>query len=139
MSDTRITMNDSGQEILIKMCDGNPGALTAMMEIMQKGASIDSDAASPVSSILLLDSCGIYGTDIYVLWSDICNRNTVHMMAILRATQLGLFDRSTLKDACSRQDYSGKEMVPITELCEKVLIRLPSFNGGVIETEENSK
>nr|DAY55026.1 MAG TPA: hypothetical protein [Caudoviricetes sp.] len=50
------------------------------------------------------------------------------MVAVIRATQLGLFNSNILKDACSRQDYSGRKLVPLDELCQKVKERLPLFN-----------
>lgn len=81
-----------------------------------------------MGKILLLDTYGIYGTDIYVLYNDICERNLSKMVAVIRATQLGLFNSNILKDACSRQDYSGRKLVPLDELCQKVKERLPLFN-----------
>ena len=49
-------------------------------------------------------------------------------LAVLRATQLGFFDNRTLKDACHRQDRSGKSMIPVDELLLKVKERLPNFD-----------
>lgn len=108
----RIKLKDSTQDAIIKLSDGNPGALTAMMELMKQ--------KNNVFNILALDSFGIYGTDIYILWSDICDRDTEKMEAVIIATQRGLFSKSVLKDVCSRQDGSGASLVPVDELVELV-------------------
>jgi hypothetical protein len=103
---TRIELTDSTQDVAVKMSEGNPGALTCIIELIH----LTNDG---IGSILALDAYGIYGTDIYILWSDICDRNVNKMVNVLVATQQGKLSSSVLKDACSRQDYSGKKMIPI--------------------------
>lgn len=126
---SKIKLNDSGQDIVIKMSDGNPGAVTAILELLQCSAKIDPDnALGGLGIILNLDSNNIYGTDIYVLWNDICDRNIIKMIAVIRASQMGLFSNTILKNACSRQDYSGQKMVPVEDLYKQVCERLPDFD-----------
>jgi len=97
--------------------------------MMQNSVKIDPESAlKEFSGIVSLDSFGIYGTAIYVLWSDICGKDMPKMLAVLRSVQLGFFTREVLRDACSRQDYSGREMVPVEELYEKVYNYLDRFN-----------
>lgn len=133
---SKIIMTDSIQNIIVKMSEGNPGATVALMELYTKSDKIDPDAAiGSFAALLSLDSFEIYGTDIYVLWNDICNRNTVDTVAVIRATQLGLLDQSILKRACGQQDRSGCDMIPVKELYLKVIERLPEFNGGDIDRE----
>ena len=125
----RIKLTDNVQDIMFKMSDGNSGALTVLMKLLAPN-KIDPDTALPgIGEILQLDSYGIYGTDIYVLWNDICRGDLVKMLTILRATQLGLFSSIVLADACHRQDYSGRALVPIDELYLKVKEVLPNFNS----------
>lgn len=134
---SRIKLTDTTTNVLINMSEGNPGALTAMMELIKDEGKTDPDSAfGGFGAILSLDSFGIYGTDIYVLWSDICGRDIVKMQAVLRACQLGLFPTSTLTDACSRQDYSGRDMIPVDELYEKVKAELPNFDSAERTTDE---
>lgn len=124
----KIQLTDTTMDALVKMADGNPGAATAMIAIMKDAEKIDPDSAlGGLGNILQLDDIGIYGTDIYVLWSDICERDSVKFIGVLRAVQLGFFDRRILKDAASRQDYSGRGMVPVDELLIKVREVLPEF------------
>lgn len=129
MNETRIELTDTAQDMLFKMSDGNPGAITTMVELLQCNASIDPESAfGNIGAIITLDSLNIYGTDIYVLWSDICNKDTTKMIAVLRASQLGLLPSVTLKDACSRQDYSGKEMIDVEDMYKQVCDQLDSFD-----------
>lgn len=125
----RISLNDDLKTCLIKLAEGNPGALTAMIEMCKISEEIDFDSAfGPYTPLINLDDFGIYGTDIYVLWNDICDRDTIKTIGVLRATQMGLFDNNILKDAAHRQDRSGKSLVPVDELMLKLMKKLPNFN-----------
>lgn len=128
-TNTRIELTDTMMSATMKMVDGNPGAITALMSMMNEAETIDpQNFAGSLSPLLDLDSHGIYGTDIYVLWSDICGKDNAKTLAVLRAVQLGFFNEQTLKEACSKQDYSGRDMIPVDELYEKVYNRLEQFN-----------
>lgn len=125
----RITLCDNAKSAVIKMCEGNPGAITALMEILKCAKQVDpDDFMGGLGKILALDTLEIYGTNIYVLWNDICDRNTSKMIAVLRANQLGFISDQILKDACHRQDRSGREIIPVEELYVKVVERLPRFD-----------
>lgn len=125
----RIRLNDDIKTIVAKMSDCNIGAITAMTEIINSGDLIDpDDITGGVGKLLLLDTFEIYGTDIYVLYNDICNRDVAKTIAILRSAQVGLLDSAVLRDACSRQDYSGRKMIPVDELCKKIKEKFPRFN-----------
>ncbi|MCV9934521.1 hypothetical protein OIU80_19750 [Flavobacterium sp. LS1R47] len=130
MSNQRIKLNDSTMGVVAKMSDNNFGAIDVLMMLLQKETdNIDPDNfMGGLGVILYLDTLGIYGTDIYVLYNDICDRNLVEMLSTIRATQLGMFPSNILVDACGRQDYSGKKLIPVDELYLKVKERLPRFN-----------
>ena len=53
-----------------------------------------------------IEICRIKGTDLYVLWSDLCDKDygDVHLLCISCPDEI-------LIDACSRQDYSGRKLV----------------------------
>ncbi len=111
------------------MSNCNPGAVTAMIEMLNNSDQIDpDDAMGGMGKLLLLDTFEIYGTDIYVLYNDICDRDIAKTIAIIRSAQLGLLVPAVLRDACSRQDYSGRKMIPVDELCQKIKEKLPRFN-----------
>ena len=128
---SRIQLNDNVISAVAKMSGGNPGAMTAMMEMIQDGEKIDPDSfMGGFGCVLSLDTHEIYGTDIYVLYSDICERSTPKTIAVLRAVQLGFLPSSTLKHACSMQDYSGKDMIDVEGFYQKVKKQLPNFDNN---------
>lgn len=49
---------------------------------------------------------GIVGTDLYVLFSDLCGKDPGKTVRLIRDCPKGI-----LIDAASRQDYSGRELV----------------------------
>ncbi|MBL4893251.1 MAG: hypothetical protein JKY59_00030 [Emcibacter sp.] len=101
---SRIEMTDTTMDVLVKMSDGNPGALTAMMEILEKHDAIDPQAAfGGLGAIMLLDTWEIYGTDIYILFSDICNRDIRKLLLLMRATQMGDFSHTKLQSLAADQ------------------------------------
>lgn len=111
----------TGVEIVAIMSEGNPGAIQAMCDILSTCQRIYPYLTKTgYNYIALLDKFGIYGTDIYVLYNDICERKVGRMLSVLKATRLGMFKLEVLQDAVSRQDYSGKDLVPVDELYEKL-------------------
>ena len=130
MEQKRIKLQDTTMDIVVKMSDGNPGAMNVLVSLLDpENTSIDPDnIMGALGPILHLDSFGIYGTDIYVLYSDICNQNIAKFIAVIRSAPIGLFSRDILKDACHRQDYSGRNMVPVDELYKKLKELLPEVD-----------
>lgn len=87
---SRIELTDTPMDMFIKLADGNPGALTAMMTLCEKAEGIDPDAAfGSLTPLLALDTHGIYGSRIWVLWKDVCDMDPIKVMTLLRAVQLG--------------------------------------------------
>jgi hypothetical protein len=46
---------------------------------------------------MLLDSLGIYGPNVWVIFKDVCEQNHARMLAVLRATQLMLSSEALLR------------------------------------------
>lgn len=134
MEDQRIKLADTTMDVVVKMCDGNLGAMNALVSLLKpENTNIDPDnIMGALGPILHLDSFGIYGTDIYVLFSDICDRNIAKFIAVIRAIQMGLFSRDILKNASHRQDYSGRNMIPVDDLYKKIKDLLPKFDPSNI-------
>lgn len=66
----RITLNDSIQDIVIKMSEGNPGCVQYLFELF-------SD--NPIKAFeycLRYDTAELYGSRLYQFWNDCCGRNT---------------------------------------------------------------
>jgi hypothetical protein len=126
MSDSKITMGDSVLDILTKMSDGNPGAVVALSETISRNAEVDPDALmGSLNTLMLLDTWGIYGADIHVLYKDKCGCDVVKMIMLVRATQLGLFPHERLKELASDHMYkinlSEEEMKDLhNQVCERL-------------------
>lgn len=82
---------------LATLSKGNPGALQFLMELVSSGQ---------IKVVSKIESSGIVGTDLYVLWSDLCDRDMNNVVKLVERCPIDV-----LKDACSRQDYSGKKLV----------------------------
>ncbi|MCJ8292907.1 MAG: hypothetical protein MJK15_00740 [Colwellia sp.] len=87
---SRIKLEMTIQDIVMAMCDGNPGAIAAMVDLYQQAEAVDPQAAfGGLTPLVALDTLEIYGTDIYILYSDKCQKNVRKMLLLLRAHQLG--------------------------------------------------
>jgi hypothetical protein len=96
---SRIELNDTSVGAVMKMAEGNPGAMSAMMEILKEHDAIDPQAfMGGIGAIMMLDTWEIYGSEIYILWSDKCERDVRKMLMIMRSCQMGNFSHNKLKE-----------------------------------------
>ena len=87
---------------ILKYAQGNPGALTFLMQMMNP-----ENFANAIMIFTKLESApSIRGTNLYVLWSDLCGKDISKVETLCRNCPTDI-----LEDACSRQDYSGRELV----------------------------
>lgn len=124
-----ITANDTVQEMMLKMAQGNLGALSVVAQLLKETAAIDPDAIlEGLSAILALDTNEIYGESIWVLYKYGCGENLVKLIAALRAKQFGLIDRFALYSASN----ISPKVVPIrADIVEIVQAKLPNFGKAV--------
>lgn len=125
MAKERLDLNDSMFDICHKMSEGNPGALTVVMQLLgPQGAQIDPDAwLGGLGAVLALDTLGLYGPKIWMLYKDVCKEDLVKMCAVLRARQLGYVTAGQVTYAV---DHYGEGIDP-DELLTSVRERLPKF------------
>lgn len=126
---SRINHSDSLEVAFAKVAGGAHGAISALANIVEKGPRIDPEMESAsIGHILLFDECEIYGSEIYILLEDKCHGNVRRLLLLLRATQLGKFTKSKLKelanDQCRKESLS-KEVWE--ELDYLVCQALPNF------------
>lgn len=125
MTKTKITLTDSGHDILFKMSEGIPGALTVCLKILKEGEQIDPDNMFGGFGVLLsLDDAGIYGSRIWMLYKDVCGQNLSKMLAVLRGWQLGLVSKERLHAAIENHGVG----LNIEEVVAGVAQQLPRFN-----------
>lgn len=114
--------------VISKMSEGNPGAATALGAIFKNAQRIDPQSAlGPLGALCSLDTADVYGSGIWVLYSDVCGQNVSKMIALLRAAQLGFVSYDLIKEISSRQDYSWRKMIDVDAVCKQVQERLEEF------------
>jgi hypothetical protein len=69
----KLRLTDTGMDVVIKMSDGNPGAMQVSMLLVKED----------MKSILFCDNIGLYGSELYMLWSDCCNRDIGKTIKVL--------------------------------------------------------
>lgn len=89
---------------IIEWAAGDPGALNFLMTVfMSQNTSI---AQVSIINNALENYKSLRGTNIYILYSDLCGRNMDKVVYLINKCP-----QEILEDACSRQDYSGRELV----------------------------
>lgn len=115
------------QDILVAMCEGNPGGLTVLLQLYQKGAELDPDAMDPILSILGFDTLGIYGSNLWILYKDCCGQRIEGVLACGRSVQLGLITEETLWNW-----IDNSTPVNVDELITNVQKQLPNFCASLV-------
>lgn len=124
MSNERINLQDTTISAILKICEENPGAMSVCSNIIIEGEEIDPDnVLGGFGLILLMDTYGIYGSRIWMLYKDVCKESIVKTVAVLRACQLGILREACLHTAI---DNYGKG-IDVNDLYKQVKARLPSF------------
>ena len=129
----KLELKDSGMDIMLKMGEGNPGAINVLMTLMgDQSLKIDPDnLMGGLGTILFLDTLGIYGSNIYLLWNDCCDRNLPAMLTVLRACQLGILPQQEVHSSIEGKFGRGTNLrTKCDELIKKVQEIIPNFNGG---------
>ena len=119
----KIKLSDTTKDVLVKMSEGNPGALSVLIRILNN-PQIDPDSfMGPMGAILSLDTLELYGSNIWILYKDVCGESISKMLAVIRAQQLGF-----VSEAAIHQALGSLEILGITSLCSQVTERLPRFS-----------
>jgi hypothetical protein len=114
------------QDVIYKLSDGLPGAIRVLMEIMHETESIDPDnMLGPVGVLCYLDSLGIYGSRIWMLYKDVCGQDLVKTLAMIRACQLGIISADALDLA-----IDGQHNLDADTVLAQVREQLPEFGNG---------
>jgi hypothetical protein len=125
----RIDLADSLMSAIIKMADGNPGAVRVLMELFQQGPTIDPySALGALSGMLHLDTLDIYGHRIWCFYKDVCGEDLTTMIGLMRANQLGFLRESELIRAIDGERMGGEWA---QSYVAKVRERLPAFGQPI--------
>lgn len=118
----RIDLTDSAMSAVMKLAEGNPGAITAIMKMMERAQSIDPDSAfGSFGPLFSLDRMGIYGSRIWILWKDVCGHDALRVETLFRAAQLGIIRDEAISGATKPGDFD------FNDLLSQVQAELPAF------------
>jgi hypothetical protein len=87
---------------ILEYAGDNPGAMSFIIELLDP-----TNGAAGIIVFSKIDKIhSLRGTNLYVMWSDLCNREMDKVVKLCRKCP-----DEILADACNRQDYSGRELV----------------------------
>jgi len=127
MSYSNPRMNDLNKplmQVMIDFAEGNPGAITALIDLVKNTDAIDPDnALGPFGVMASLDNLDCYGPRIWMFYKDVCGHNVNTMLGLMRATQLGFTSDRKVNAAID----GDRAALDIPALLAKVKERLPAF------------
>ena len=89
MGKEQLTPDMSTMDMIMTMCEGNPGALNVIMQMMNDPRSF--------MDILLCDSLDIRGSKLYMLFNDCCGRDTDKFNRTLMMLRCGVFSEEQIQ------------------------------------------
>lgn len=126
--EVRIKLHMSVQDIVFALSEGNPGAIHACIDIITNAGKVDPlDFMGGLGTLLSLDTQGIYGSRLYVLYNDVCGRDVGKLCALMRANQLGQLanvDDDSIDEAIDTSRNGDKRAFVMEEVIEAVKKRL---------------
>lgn len=121
----RLSLMDTGRMAIMKMAEGNPGAMNVCVSLLQQGQAIDPKGAmGGMMNILDLDDLEIYGSDIWDFGQYVCDGRTDNVVLVLRSRQLGFISGDSIKNAISAR----KSDFDFADLASKVRAEIGEFN-----------
>ncbi len=117
-------------DVIRILSEHNPGAITVLIDLIQATPVIDPDnLLGGLGNMLSLDTYGIYGSNIWIFYKDLCGGDIVNVITVLRAIQLGYFREQRLLTAISKNRWDDD--VDLNELRSMVQSQLPRFAFAV--------
>ena len=102
---------DNIQDIIIQLSEGNPGALTTCFEILRETGSNIFEA---IPLFLTLDSMELYGSHLYMLWNDCCDRNIKAVIDVINGFITGKITKDDINERIKKAGY-GKSFSDLLE------------------------
>ncbi len=88
----RISLLDTMEETIFKFSNGNPGAMQALIELLNLSPE------KMFQNLLTLDRMELYENKLYMLWNDSCDRNVEKMQDIIKAYRSGRIKKSDIDE-----------------------------------------
>lgn len=98
MENNRVCLEDSIMDAVVKMVEGNPGAVRVSMEIINR-----EDPG--FIHYLKLDDYGIYGCQIWMCYKDLCGSDISKLYELLKHNTL----EDAIREKCQQDETFEKE------------------------------
>ena len=134
----RIQLPDTIPHALSKIAQGSRKATVVLLQILTFAPRIDpSNEQKGILYFLILDNLEIYGEDIFNFYNNLCRKNLVHMLALLRAWQLAGITTTDLLQLLQTNNHNYipelyhyvKTFVPDFDPEERARIRIAKLKG----------
>lgn len=102
----RIKPEHTTQDVVLEMSDGNPGAINTMMVMLTQMPALSTGVV--LQFLMTLDSWEIYGSGIYLLCNEKCDRDPDKLVTLVRAVILGHAERDQVQRVS--RDLTGEEV-----------------------------
>lgn len=99
---TKLLLTDNFDDIVLKMSEGNPGAMTTIFEIFK---AKNNDVIDAIPLFLTLDMMGLYGSHLYMLWNDSCNRDVEKVIKVIEAYRSGTINNVHIYERIQNVGY----------------------------------
>lgn len=101
----RLKPTDEIRDGIVKMVDGNPGAVSVCVDLLKYGMDKypGMGPAAGMSFILALDMYGIYGCRIWMLYKDLCGESIQNTISVLIARSHELISQEELDMAINNR------------------------------------
>lgn len=118
---------------MTRMADGDPAITNMLMGIVAASQKVDpANLEAHSAPLKALDEAGIYGKDIEGLY-QICGRHPGKMVALLRATTLGLVDAPAIKAALKPVGILRAGGLDVDGITKEVESSVPEFSVSRVE------
>lgn len=94
----RITLEDAAESAIIKLVEGNPGALSVCVGFLQR-------YPNGLLHLLKLDANRVYGPRIWMAWKDVCYSDPEIFDNLLIQGKL----EEVIQEKCRENEYFEKE------------------------------
>lgn len=85
---SKLSPTDTLQDVMVKLCEGNPGALDCLMRMYQN-QNWKVPNMNGFTYIMMFDQMGLYGSRLYQLWNDCCDRDLDQIETVLYNILIG--------------------------------------------------
>jgi len=96
-----INLSDSTQDTLVKMSEGNPGAISVLMQLLQR------DDPAALMTLLSLDDMNMRGPQIWVGYKDHCGSDIELFAEKIGARDQGMVDVVNNECYHPEMEYDG--------------------------------